>query len=95
MRKSPFNSEALASFVARKSEIDTILARLAALSADHFNRATDDVSWADVGTQGYARRTPQNSGNAAFTISLISDRNAVGWNSCPSGMHGKVSSARI
>ena len=43
----------------------------------------------------YARRTPQNSGNAAFTISLISDRNAVGWNSWPSGMHGKVSSARI
>jgi hypothetical protein len=43
----------------------------------------------------YARRTPQNSGNAAFTMSVISDRNAVGWNSCPSGMHGKVSSARI
>ena len=43
----------------------------------------------------YARRTPQNSGNAAFTMSLISDRNAVGWNNCPSGMHGKVSSARI
>ena len=43
----------------------------------------------------YARRTPQNSGNAAFTMPVISDRNAVGWNSCPSGMHGKVSSARI
>jgi gluconate 2-dehydrogenase alpha chain len=43
----------------------------------------------------YARRTPQNSGNAAFTMSVISDRNAVGWNICPSGMHGKVSSARI
>src|SRR5450631_481812 len=27
----------------------------------------------------YARRTPQNNGNAAFTMSLISDRNAVGW----------------
>jgi hypothetical protein len=100
MRKSPDNSEALAAYIARKTEIDTILARFAALRADHFNRAPDDVSWADVGTQGgepsrYARRTPQNSGNAAFTISLISDRNAVGWNSCPSGMHGKVSSARI
>ena len=43
----------------------------------------------------YARRTPQNSGNAAFTMSAISARNAVGWNSCPSGMHGRVSSARI
>jgi hypothetical protein len=95
MRQLSDNNASLAAFIARKSEIDTILARLAALSADHFNRATDDVSWADVGTQGYARRTPQNSGNAAFTISLISDRNAVGWNRCPSGMHGKVSSARI
>ena len=42
----------------------------------------------------YARRTPQNNGNAALTMSLMSDRNAVGWNSCPRGMHGKVSSAR-
>jgi hypothetical protein len=45
-------------------------------------------------TTRYARRTPQNSGNAALTMSLMSDRNAVGWNNCPSGMQGKVSSAR-
>jgi GxxExxY protein len=42
----------------------------------------------------YPRRTPQNSGNAAFTMSVMSDRNAVGWNNCPRGMHGNVSSAR-
>ena len=34
----------------------------------------------------YPRRTPQNSGNIAFTMSLMSERNAVGWNIWPSGM---------
>src|SRR5689334_22374728 len=45
-------SAALAAFIARKTEIDTILARLAALSADHFNRSPDEITWADVGTLG-------------------------------------------
>ena len=44
MRKSPDNSEALAAFIAHKAEIDAILARLAASSADHFNQAPDDVT---------------------------------------------------
>jgi hypothetical protein len=48
MRKSPNDGEALAAFVDRKAEIDTILTRLTALSGDHFNRAPDDVTWADV-----------------------------------------------
>ncbi len=34
----------------------------------------------------YPRRTPQNSGNIDFTISLMSERNAVGWKIWPSGM---------
>ena len=45
-------STALAAFIARKAEIDTILARLAALSAEHFNCTPDEITWADVGTLG-------------------------------------------
>jgi hypothetical protein len=52
MRKAQDSSQALAAFVARKSEIDAILTRLAALSAEHFDRAPDDISWADIGTLG-------------------------------------------
>ena len=41
---------ALAAFVGRKAEIDTMLARLAALSDDHFNASPDEVNWGHVGT---------------------------------------------
>ena len=34
----------------QKTEIDTMLARLTALSQDHFNVAPDEVTWGDVGT---------------------------------------------
>jgi hypothetical protein len=44
------NEQALAAFVAKKAEIDTMLARLEALSGDHFGYAPDDVTWAHVGT---------------------------------------------
>ena len=44
------NEDALAAFVSRKAEIDTMLARLQALSADHFGYAPDEVTWAHVGT---------------------------------------------
>lgn len=41
---------ALAAFVSKKAEIDAMLARLAALSADHFNTSPDAVTWGHVGT---------------------------------------------
>jgi hypothetical protein len=44
------NEDALAAFVSRKAEIDTMLARLQALSADHFGYSPDEVTWAHVGT---------------------------------------------
>ena len=44
------NEDALAEFVSRKSEIDTMLERLRDLSADHFGYAPDEVTWAHVGT---------------------------------------------
>jgi hypothetical protein len=44
-------------FLARKFEIDAILERLAALSADHFNIAPDKINWGHVGTlDHYAAR---------------------------------------
>jgi hypothetical protein len=41
---------ALSAFVAKKAEIDAMLARLQGLSADHFNASPDAINWADVGT---------------------------------------------
>lgn len=40
---------AIAAFMARKAEIDSQLARLQALSANHFNVSPDDVHWGHVG----------------------------------------------
>ena len=45
--------EALAAFVARKTEIDAMLTRLQALSNDHFGYSPDDIGWDHVGTLGY------------------------------------------
>jgi hypothetical protein len=52
MQKQIAKSEeqALAAFVSKKAEIDAMLARLQALSADHFGYAPDEVAWAHVGT---------------------------------------------
>ena len=47
---SKSNDQALAAFVARKAEIDTMLQRFQALSDDHFGVAPDEVTWGDVGT---------------------------------------------
>jgi len=42
------NDDALAAFVSKKAEIDTMLTRLQALSDDHFGLAPDEVAWGDV-----------------------------------------------
>lgn len=41
---------ALAAFITKKAEIDAMLSRLAALSADHFNGSPEEVNWGHVGT---------------------------------------------
>ena len=43
-------ANALAAFIGKKAEIDEMLARLQALSDDHFNCARDEAGWAMVGT---------------------------------------------
>jgi hypothetical protein len=50
MTKSKQNEAALAAFIARKAEIDAMLARLAALSDDHFHSAPEEINWGHVGT---------------------------------------------
>jgi len=43
------NDKALAAFMARKAEIDTMLARLHALNEEHFNANPDEIHWGHVG----------------------------------------------
>jgi len=45
--------EALAAFVSKKAEIDEALARIQALSDDHFNYGPDEIAWDHVATLGY------------------------------------------
>jgi len=47
--KSEAPTEALAAFIAAKAEIDMMLARLTALSDDHFETHPDKIQWGNVG----------------------------------------------
>ena len=49
-RANASNEKALDSFIATKARIDQMLARIQALSDDHFNTDPDAVHWGDVGT---------------------------------------------
>ena len=49
------NERALAAFVTAKTEIDRLLAELAALSADHFQASPDEITWGHVGTANHIR----------------------------------------
>ncbi len=49
MKRYTDNSEAVDAFIAKKAEIDTMLARLANLSADHFNAEPETLHWGHVG----------------------------------------------
>jgi hypothetical protein len=44
------NETALHAFIAAKIEIDTMLVRLSALNADHFEYRPEEVNWGHVGT---------------------------------------------
>ena len=47
------NDDALAAFVARKAEIDTMLTRIQTLSDDHFGVGPDEVTWGHAGSLGH------------------------------------------
>ena len=50
MTKTAAKQTALDAFIARKAEIDAALARLQALSDDHFDYAPEEIHWGHVGT---------------------------------------------
>lgn len=57
---------ALAAYIARKAEIDTMLARLVALSDDHFNVEPDAVDWGHVGTLAHYAELLKRITDSAF-----------------------------
>lgn len=57
---------ALMVFLARKSEIDSLLARLQALSDDHFGYHPDAINWGHVGTLQHHAEALKKVADAAF-----------------------------
>ena len=60
------NTEVIDAFLARKFEIDAMLERLAALSADHFETSPDDIHWGHVGTLSHYRAKLREITDSAF-----------------------------
>ncbi len=58
--------QALDAFLARKVEIDEILARLAALSDEHFNLHPDEIHWGHVGDLEHYASLLRRLSDAAF-----------------------------
>ena len=57
---------ALTAFLGKKTEIDTMLARLVAHSADHFGYSPDEVHWGHVGTLEHYRARLREISDMAF-----------------------------
>ena len=65
-RRATTNQKALDAFVAAKTEIDAMLERLSALSADHFETSPDDINWGHVGTLNHYRAKLREITDMAF-----------------------------
>ena len=57
---------ALDAYIARKAEIDTMLARLKALSDDHFNVGSDEIDWGHAGTLAHYAELLKRITDSAF-----------------------------
>lgn len=66
MRTECTNDMALDAFITRKAEIDAMLARLAALSDEHFGYAPDEINWGHVGTLAHYAELLKHITDAAF-----------------------------
>ncbi|KNX40763.1 hypothetical protein ROTO_27090 [Roseovarius tolerans] len=66
IRRATDNSKALDAFMTTKFQIDAMLARLTALSDDHFNTHPDEVNWGDVGTLNHYASLMREITNSAF-----------------------------
>jgi hypothetical protein len=60
------SQDALADFVSKKAEIDTLLARLQALSDDHFGYAPDEITWSHVGSLEHYAELLKRVADSAF-----------------------------
>ena len=60
------NDKALAAFVTRKAEIDTMLARLQALSDEHFEANPDEIHWGHAGDLADMAKNLREICNRAF-----------------------------
>ena len=60
------NDAALAAFIAKKAEIDAMLARLQAFSEDHFGADPERLSWAEVGSLEYQAHLLKQISDFAF-----------------------------
>ena len=58
--------QALEAFIAKKLEIDEMLARLQALSDEHFNAQPDEINWGHVGTLEHYASQLKELTNSAF-----------------------------
>ncbi len=58
--------KAMDAFLAKKAEVDERLARLQALSDDHFEVAPDEVTWSNVGDLGRYAELLQQITDIAF-----------------------------
>lgn len=65
-RPTAQNDKALDAFIAAKSEIDVMLARLQAFSADHFGAQPDAIDWGDVGTLKHYASLLRRIADSAF-----------------------------
>lgn len=65
-RRATNNSKAIDAFLATKFEIDAMLERLAALSADHFETHPDEINWGHVGTLNHYRDRLREITDSAF-----------------------------
>lgn len=65
-RKATDNAKALDAFIAAKIEIDAMLERLVALSADHFETNPDEINWGHVGTLNHYRAKLREISDSAF-----------------------------
>lgn len=60
------NDAALDAFIAAKTEIDVMLARLVSHSADHFGYSPEEVNWGHVGTLDHYRARLRETTDMAF-----------------------------
>ena len=66
MTRQANNAQALDAFITRKAEIDAMLARLAALSDEHFEVHPDEVHWGHVGTLAHYAELLKRITDSAF-----------------------------